>query len=270
VLVRGNSYVLGVQRVAQTRLSCLVLGPKTTASRLDEPNYATTEGYLATQLDEAWMGVQCTRIRMSAGDRAAAVEAFTWRNGCIERSKPDGLRKANCARSNWDASSQGRLTALIHKAIPKNGAIESTQVSKVRPRLCFGRCVHSNQGGGSPLQPSASVEFPEGRGLAAELRHSPMKRLLSRSPGVFSLRREERPAKERLSAGWTRGVTCKRAGEHSITSSHSANAPIASLNHYGATPPEPISFVTIVAISVIPLTPSGLPGRWSTSGDSYS
>src|SRR4029079_1980810 len=68
VLVRGNSYVLGVQRVAQTRLSCLVLGPKTTASRLDEPNYATTEGYLATQLDEAWMGVQCTRIRMSAGD----------------------------------------------------------------------------------------------------------------------------------------------------------------------------------------------------------
>src|SRR4029078_7113838 len=138
VLVRGNSYVLGVQRVAQTRLSCLVLGPKTTARiRLDEPNYTTTEGYLATQLDEAWMGVQRTRIRMSAGDRAAAVEAFTWRNGCIERSKPDGLRKANCARSNWDASSQGRLTALIHKAIPKNGAIESTQVSKVRPRLCF-------------------------------------------------------------------------------------------------------------------------------------
>jgi hypothetical protein len=68
------------------------------------------------------LGWECSALAYECQqvNRAAAVEAFAPPKACFEGSKQDGLRKeASCARSNWDASSQGRLTALIRKMLPK-------------------------------------------------------------------------------------------------------------------------------------------------------
>ena len=45
----------------------------------------------------------------------------------------------------------------------------------------------------------------------------------------------------------------------SITSSHSADAPIVALDCDGATPTEPSSLVSVIVISVVPLAPSRPP-----------